>query len=388
MKNKILLIFILSSFLSCEKHPFKKFKEIESDEQFEISTFSKILSTGSNAHAFEVFELPDSSLLINNNYGNPRLVKIDKLGNIIDSYTEPDSNLALSSVIVATNGDIIMAGRRHYGNIVPPIDPDAYTQASLVKLNSDFFEIDEILVEMGNTRYNDVLTLVQGYEGDFLFAGGFSSGDFQVLSNSTFYGVVDIDFNYAGVTDSLINLSCDSQLEITNKFRMYHVADNTFTVVSTGIFGPQVINTFSLNDFVYASINPIESNKDGNIILLGYKNEKGVLQIRNFEGSFIEEKMLPDEFTIYKDISATRDNGFILCGYTIEGELGGFDIKLLRLDENYNTVWTKNFGTPLNDYANSVIQTYDGGFFCIGNSTNDTNGNTDIYMIKTNDEPE
>lgn len=76
------------------------------------------------------------------------------------------------------------------------------------------------------------------------------------------------------------------------------------------------------------------------------------------------------------------DGGFIACGeYSVA--VGDYDMYVVRIDPNGDTLWTRKFGTPgHSDYGREIIQTADGGFLAVGQGYNSTNGTSDLYMVK------
>ena len=79
----------------------------------------------------------------------------------------------------------------------------------------------------------------------------------------------------------------------------------------------------------------------------------------------------------------TADGGFFVVGYTDSFGAGGFDIVLLRYDSTGNLLWNKTIGGADYDFAESVVQTSDGGFAVAGRrDVAGTNG-YDAVLIKT-----
>lgn len=65
-------------------------------------------------------------------------------------------------------------------------------------------------------------------------------------------------------------------------------------------------------------------------------------------------------------VKQTSDGGYIIAGYTDSYGVGGQDVWLLKTDINGDTLWTKTYGGSCNDRANSVQQTFDGGYIIAG----------------------
>lgn len=96
-----------------------------------------------------------------------------------------------------------------------------------------------------------------------------------------------------------------------------------------------------------------------------------------------------------QDIANTGDGGFIIAGNTFSSDTdvtrnnGESDIWLIKIDQEGNLVWEKNFGGSAFDAAQSVILSKDGGFIIAGNSksadkdSNANAGENDIWLIKT-----
>ena len=82
-------------------------------------------------------------------------------------------------------------------------------------------------------------------------------------------------------------------------------------------------------------------------------------------------------------IQPTTDNGYILVGTTLSFGAGGYDVYLIKLNSNGDTLWTKTYGGSNDEYGNSVKQTPDGGYIIAGNSTSFGANGQDVYLLKT-----
>ncbi len=76
--------------------------------------------------------------------------------------------------------------------------------------------------------------------------------------------------------------------------------------------------------------------------------------------------------------------------YLIGGETRSFgsegDIYILKIDENGNVLWEKNFGGDEYDYSEDIVRTLDGNFVIVGNTF--YGGETveeDVYILKIDD---
>ena len=88
----------------------------------------------------------------------------------------------------------------------------------------------------------------------------------------------------------------------------------------------------------------------------------------------------------------TREGGFLLTGTSYskqsldkkDNNIGGSDVWLVRLDENGEELWQKTLGTKSNDEASSVVQSIDDGFFVAGNinSNKQLFGSKDVFISK------
>jgi hypothetical protein len=83
-------------------------------------------------------------------------------------------------------------------------------------------------------------------------------------------------------------------------------------------------------------------------------------------------------------VKQTFDKGFIIAASTNSTITGGYDAVLYKRDSLGNYVWTKHYGGQDWDFAYDIVQTYDSGFVFCGETYNNTNGYSDVYVVKTN----
>jgi len=112
--------------------------------------------------------------------------------------------------------------------------------------------------------------------------------------------------------------------------------------------------------------NDVETNRGFRDFWILKLNEIGEIKWKkNFGGS---------EFERAKSIIQTSDGGYIFVGDSdsdngdLMGSKGNYDCWVLKLDNDGNIVWKKNYGGSERDFANAIQQTTDGGFVIAGYS--------------------
>ena len=91
----------------------------------------------------------------------------------------------------------------------------------------------------------------------------------------------------------------------------------------------------------------------------------------------------------------TRDGGFVVCGLTFSND-GDFQTKdtingdayIAKYNRFGKLEWTKTYGGTGNDVFNDIVQTYDGGYAVVGQTTSNdgdvsgNHGSNDIWLVK------
>jgi hypothetical protein len=80
-------------------------------------------------------------------------------------------------------------------------------------------------------------------------------------------------------------------------------------------------------------------------------------------------------------IIQSSDGGYVVAGLTQSFGAGGFDIYVVKLDSSGNVQWTKTIGGSSYEWANSIIQSSDGGYVIAGYTESFGEGG-DMYVLK------
>lgn len=116
-----------------------------------------------------------------------------------------------------------------------------------------------------------------------------------------------------------------------------------------------------------------------------YAQNPTLVWAKTYGGSKID---LPNAITV------TKDNKYLVVGRTSssDGDLGASlglsDVWLLKLDENGNILWKKNYGGSGGESMYAIAQTLDNGFIMVGSTTSkdgdvtENKGGSDCWIIK------
>jgi len=88
-------------------------------------------------------------------------------------------------------------------------------------------------------------------------------------------------------------------------------------------------------------------------------------------------------YELAHSVQQTPDGGYIVGGGTNSFGAGNSDVYLVKLDSSGDTLWTRTYGGPDGDWAESVRQTPDGGYIIVGVTRSFGAGQADVFLIKT-----
>jgi hypothetical protein len=119
----------------------------------------------------------------------------------------------------------------------------------------------------------------------------------------------------------------------------------------------------------------IAGSKSGDVYMVKTDSLGGTLWSRTIGGS---------GWHYCRSVQQTSDGGFICVGETESFGSDSTDFYLVRVNPLGDTLWTKTYGGPNDDWGYSVQQTSDGGFVVTG-CKNCPSQSSDVYLIKTDE---
>ncbi len=142
-----------------------------------------------------------------------------------------------------------------------------------------------------------------------------------------------------------------------------------------------------LNVDVARSIKP---TADGNYIVCGYTNSSGnggydvyVVKINSDGDTLFTKTYGGADWDFGYSIEPTTDGGYIIAGETYSYGNGYNDFYALKIDATGNQQWQKTFGTDTTDIAYQAIETYNGNFLIVGYSAGySANNLNDVVVVR------
>jgi hypothetical protein len=290
-----------------------------------------------------------------------------------------DGGFALggSTSVIDPNGDFLLIKTDGYGN---------------VEWNQTY----------GGTDYDFCYDMIATSDGGYALAGptrsyGNGNRDFWLVKTDS-YGNVEWNQTYGTgdveVAESLVQTS-DGGYALAG-YRQYINVDGVavFWFVKTDASGNMEWNKVFSEEGIDHASSVIETS-DGGYAILGNKYTLGANygyawliktdELRNTEWKQSYEGPFRD---VANTLIETSDGGIAFACPTYLFGAGSADFWLIKMDMSGNIELNQTYGGAKNDIPYSLVETSDGGFALAGSTESFGYGNTDFWLVKTDDSGE
>jgi hypothetical protein len=113
------------------------------------------------------------------------------------------------------------------------------------------------------------------------------------------------------------------------------------------------------------------------VLALNLQAQQDTAIVRTYGGPFYEEG---------REIIECAAGGYAIIGTTGSDQLNNTNIYLLRLDENLDCVWNRNYGGPEVEWGYSLVENAQGHLLLCGYTNSEGHGGYDIIAMKVDEE--
>ena len=260
----------------------------------------------------------------------------------------------------------------------------------------------------GGSKNDYANSIRQTYDGGYIVAGYTFSNDGDVSNNNGDWDFWVIKLNSVGSVEwektyGNTGIECANSIQQTSdggyivagyNYNYYYIIKLTFT----GNMEWQNNYNVGLN----GEAKSIQQTSDGGYIVAGFTYnytegyKYGIIKLKS-DGTLDWKKTYGGSENDYaQSIHQTFDGGYIVAGYTtsndgnVIGNHGKEDYWIIKLNSLGSLEWQKTYGGSNKDYAYSIQQTLDSGYIVAGyTSSNDgdvigNHGNEDYWILKLN----
>ena len=290
-----------------------------------------------------------------------------------------------------------------YGNAVQQTNEGGYIivgETSLIEdgtsdillIKTDFHGNEEWIKTFDGSNRDFASSIQETIDGGYIFTGSTGSGDYNEawLIKTDSQGNEDWNQTFGGGNydrGNSVKQTNDGGYIITGEISSSGNGSSDVLLIKTDHKGnKEWEHTFGGVD--YDRGYSVQQTRDGGFIIAGSTRSNGdsyddVWLIkadslgneewnRTFGGGYID---------IGHCVYETKDNGYVITGYTQSYGNGSRDVWLIKTDFQGNEEWNRTFGDSFVDFGKSVQQTIDGGFIITGSKG--TNYFSDAWLIKT-----
>ena len=322
-----------------------------------------------------------------NGNGDVWLIKTDENGSEewANTYGGSGHDYGLSVQQTTDNGYILTGGTTSYGagsRDIWLIKTDENGNEEWSKtFGGENFESGESVQQTIDGGYfitGITLSFGNGYSDVWLIKTD-SNGNMEW--NNTIGGF-HYDYGWSGIQSS------DGGYVIVGRTESYGAGHGDFWIIKTDGQGFEIWDeTYGTNG--YESAHSVQETTEGGYIIAGFTNSYGAgwYDVWLIKMSSVGSKEWERTFgglggDTCSSVYQTSDGGFIIAGGTYSYGEGDSDVWLIRTDMVGEEKWNKTFGGENYDYAESVQQTTDGGFILTGRTSSFGSGDNDIWLLK------
>lgn len=140
-------------------------------------------------------------------------------------------------------------------------------------------------------------------------------------------------------------------------------------------YGNCIIETTD-GSYVISGVTASFGNGYNDVYLIKTNNLGDVIWTKTFGGEL---------YDFGYSIQQTSDEGYIVIGETNSYGNGQYDVYLLKIKNNGDSLWTRTYGGPNDDWGFAGKQTYDDGYIITGGTHSFGPSYSNVYLIKTDE---
>jgi len=251
----------------------------------------------------------------------------------------------------------------------------------------------------GGTDYDQAYSLVKTSDGGYALAGNtysFGAGDSDFwLIKTDGSGNVEWNETYGGAgydsASSLVQTS-DGGYALAGQTESFGAGLGDFWLVKTDEYGNMEWSR-TYGGVGRDSANSLVQTSDGGYAIAGNTfsfgaGEDDVWLVKTDGSGNMEWNRTYGGagYDLASSLVQTSDGGYGLAGGTRSLGFGNSDVWLVKTDGLGNMEWNRTYGGEVNDCANSLVETSDGGFALAGGTESFGAGGYDVWFIRTNEQ--
>ena len=307
------------------------------------------------------------------------LLKIDSDGN--EQWRKTFGLMLSNSVQQTTDGGYIITGLGEKGYFLLKTDGNGNEEWS------KFFDGNK------SVSWNPKRSVQQTTDGGYITTGGETDcfllktdGNGNEEWSKSFRENNNLLYNdWISLKSHSVQQTTDGGYIITGgKMDMTIGGKNCIFLLKTDVNGVEQWRKTFGESLVMTEGNSVQQTTDGGYVIIGRINSKIYLLKTDSYGNEVWSKTFGGKGNDKGNSGQqTTDGGYIITGKLKSFGDGGYNVFLLKTDENGEEQWIKTFGGTDYSEGHSVQQTTDGGYIITGYKV--VNENYEVYLLKTDE---